>query len=371
MINEKIKLLLNLLNSKKLDLKKIKKEMDQISQIKSFENYSYLDCLLNPENIKGVRFPSLIPIPSLTFQLRSSLILRTSGKGGIYVKFNPFFLAENDIIGYSVTEKWAYGTEPDSFMGFRFYLSSPVSTFGYYNLFYYDGIDNLNGAYFIPGDVGQTVEKNIYNQYRLVSGSMKVKYIGSLNEAKGVLGGSIIFDKGKGFYSRNYQTSDMGAIPPYNFDPDYPYTNPSRVLIEDDEAKFSVCRDAFYNHEGPALEGLRMLYFPIDKSYYEFKKIVKKEDLKYSIYRPAGMPTDPTFYDKNYTETSGFNWVVYGENLPANSNCLRFDINLNFECLPDARFMNYVPLETRPYGMSNTEIEMSLNNIKNFAIQKL
>ena len=34
---------------------------------------------------------------------------------------------------------------------------------------------------------------------------------------------------------------------------------------EDDKAKFSVCRDAFYNHEGPALEGLRMLYFPIDK----------------------------------------------------------------------------------------------------------
>lgn len=92
-INTKIKNLLNLLNANILDLRKIKYQMDLISEYKESENYDYLNCLLHPEKYTNVRFPSQVAVPSATFQLKTSLNITTNEVGCFLIKCNPFFLS--------------------------------------------------------------------------------------------------------------------------------------------------------------------------------------------------------------------------------------------------------------------------------------
>jgi len=379
-INIKIKNLLNSLNAQKLDLRKIKYQMDLISEYQEKENYSYLEALLQPEKVKGVRIPSQIPVPSTTFQLKSQVIIKPNDKGCFVVCINPYFLAD---------ESFEYVT---SVSGLNTYVSQG-QTYNYYYRFYATNVSTfacnvrgeLDGITPLPRDldpnlliqhlriwnmkdIGQILPTNIYDQYRLVSASLNVRYIGPLEEAKGIIGGSILYDQHNSPCFEEYVDSGLGAMPPYNPPPPGTEGNPDATFYPQYE-NFDNLRDAFYHNESYCLEGLRMLYFPLDNSFEDFVKIfdgkhVSLERLyrEFSGYARWKIPED---YYKG-----GFNWVVYGQGLPS-TDSIRFEICCNFECLPTASFMNFCPIETRPYALTPIQKKQIYDEVKEQAVQKL
>ena len=369
-INITIKNLLNSLNSNILNLKKIKYQMDLISQYKESENFDYLNCLLYPEKYVNVRFPSQVTVPSATFQLKSSLNVSTNYEGCVLVKCNPFFLAQENVIGTSFVDRWDYSVA--SFYGLRHYVARNVTSLAYIPDGHFDGQITNYDFYWSPLNANQIVQNNVYDQYRLVSGSLQVQYIGNFEDARGFLGGSITFSKTQEISAETYFDAEMNRIPEYNFNPS---ANPHRTYFKanPDEYKFNILKDAYYNKEVSVLEGLRLLYFPLDNSFSNFKKIINRNSIYHTISPSVdgGMPTAICLHANDDSYKSGFNWYVYGQGLTPRKNCLKFDLCLNFECLPAAKFMNFIPVTMGPYGIPNKEMEMIRYQMKDLSIQKL
>ena len=92
---------------------------------------------------------------------------------------------------------------------------------------------------------------NVYDQYRLVSASMVVKYIGRLDIVSGVIGGAIVYNDDPtigAHFSQGTNTTNVYMAKYGNFD---------------------LAMDSFYHQEYMVLDGLRQLYFPLDNSFEE------------------------------------------------------------------------------------------------------
>ena len=61
---------------------------------------------------------------------------------------------------------------------------------------------------------------------------------------------------------------------------------------------------------------------------------------------------------------SGFNQFVYVLGAPPSSSCFKVDIYCNFECLPNASFLNYLPLSTTPGAMSNYDKKTTIGIVQ-------
>ena len=104
--------------------------------------------------------------------------------------------------------------------------------------------------------------------------------------------------------------------------------------------------DSFYWHENNCVDGIRLLYFPVDNSYEEYVKLLKPSLTTTVLPNGVagqGIPvvTSETDYLKN-----GFGFFIYTQNAPPGSTCFKVDIYCNFECLPDPKFLNYMPVST-------------------------
>jgi len=379
-INKKIKDILIDYDIGKLKLYDIKNIINKLYNNYKNNGYEYLNSLLYPEKYNGIRLPTEKPIPTCTFQLKSQVIIKPNDKGCFVVCINPYFLAD---------ESFEYVT---SVSGLNTYVSGG-NTYNYYYRFYATNVSTfacnvrgeLDGITPLPRDldpnllvqhlriwnmkdIGQILPTNIYDQYRLVSASLNVRYIGPLEEAKGIIGGSILYDQHNSPCFEEYVDSGLGAMPPYNPPPPGTEGNPDATFYPDYE-NFDNLRNAFYHNESYCLEGLRMLYFPLDNSFEEFVKIFNGKHValerlyrEFSGYAKWKIPED---YYK-----SGFNWVIYGQGLPS-LNCIRFELCCNFECIPNAKFLNYCPLEVRPYMLNNYKKKEIYDEVKKYAIQKL
>lgn len=369
-INIKIKNLLNSLNSNVLNLKRIKYQMDLISQINEIKQDAYLYDLLNPGSRRGVRIPSQFPIPSATFQLRSSIKFSSNPKGCFLWHCNPFFLGNPDLIG-------AHDDKVLQFQGrevvYRNFVCPPISTFGCIDF------ENLDGKHEITGinsllravDIGQILPGYFYDQYRLVSAEVVVKYIGPMEDGRGIIGGSISFDPLNNIFCSYY--NDVG-IRPQEVGPYDPFrsTDPCTVFLKPEYSVFDNLRHMLFNKENSCMEGLRMLYFPIDNSYEEFSPICSGKFVKfnYLYYFSEDSGFGALFDLPSDQLRPGFNWIIYGQDLPPSKEYFKMDIFCNFECLPSAEFMNYCPLEVNPYNIKLIEKQNMLEKIKELAIQK-
>lgn len=369
-INIKIKNLLNLLNANILDLGKIKYQMDLISQYKESENYDYLNCLLYPEKYTNVRFPSQVAVPSATFQLKNSLTISTNDVGCFLIKCNPFFLAQENAVGTSFIHHYSYS--PPSFISLRHYVTRFLSAMNYIDLSSFDGVNFRRYMQWAPLNSNQIVANDLYDQYRLVSGSISIRYIGGLDDACGFLGGSILFRKDKELSCEMYFNTATNSDPEYNYQP-VSTAYQSFYGVKQEECLFKYLRDASYNKEVSCLDGIRMLYFPLDNSFSEFKKVINRDSLfsKVPVEMGGGMPTELSVFSTENTYKTGFNWYLYGKDLPKNKNCLKLDLILNYECLLNSRFMNFVPISMRPFSLPNKEMEIIRYKMKNWSIQKL
>lgn len=368
-----VKNLLNSLNKDPLNLKKIRKEMDSISRIKQIKNYSYLEDLLNPETRKDARIPCEHPTPSATFQLKHSLFIPTNRKGCFLIKCNPFFLAQQSIMGASDMVKYKASQTAVSYIYMRCYTSNtPASTCFTLESNDLDGITDINGSSYTwyRLDIGQTVPDNVFSLYRLVSASISAKYTGSLTDMSGIIGGAVMYDDDSRIGALGYDVKAFGKPVPYNFDPTRGGIN-GAFWLKKGEAVFDNYRNAFYHQENPACEGVRMLYFPFDNSYQDYYKVLTKDQIKV-VFPPIPNTikleeyyfyVDPEYYK------SGFYWYIYGQGLPKESSCIRLDFYFNYECLPSPEFLNFASVKSLPYVLTPEEKEKIIEEFKKKFIQ--
>ena len=256
----------NSLRGDKINLNEVGSLIDAITHMKKESEKEYMTSLLYPESSRGSKIPSPIPVPSSSFQLHSSQILATNASGNLAIMFNPFYLE-------SVS------------------ANSTVFVNNNANL-----TGNASSPHFTATNFGQTIPA-VYGEYRVVSASIVIKYIGRLDVVQGVIGGAVVFDNGVS------QTA-LGAINP----------NLSRY------GDYNLAMDAYYTQENLTLNGMRILYFPLDNTYEQ--------------YQPMG------------TGVNGFGMFAYVYGGVPSATAYKVDIYVNYECLPDAAFLNYMPTST-------------------------
>lgn len=300
------------------------KQVMKLAEEKNTDELDYLNCLLYPEKMKGVKIPNVIPVPSCSFQIHSTLTVKTNDKGNLAIFFNPFFLC--------------YHTNSDLPNGYR--SSCWINNND-------DLIGDADCNYFVACDMGQTIPP-IYDQYRLVSGCLTAKYIGRVDEASGVIGGAILYD--------NYGYVGQGIT---NI-PNAATKNPAIRRL----GNFELARDSYYHQENTCLEGIKLLYFPVDNSYEEYVKIMLNADTQTT--------TDLIpFCDNKSIYKTGFNQFIYITGAPPSSSCFKIDAYLNFEGLPNATYLSYIPLAISTYALSVSQKNKIYKQIQNNVITKL
>ena len=340
-------------HNEKLDFEKIKNAVDALQQFNSRNEYTYLNNLLHPEKCKGVKIPSQIPIPSCSFQLHNCVTLRTNASGNLAIMFNPYFLASNihkETLNTYNLDNNRIRTHIDVFSSL--FVNNDPSLDGYSS--------NEN---WLPINIGQEIPP-VYDQYRLVSASLVIKYIGRLEDVSGIIGGAIVFDETSdigGYYTVYYQSSSGVEVP-------ISYPRVPNFLAK--YGNFDLAMDSFYRQENLCLEGIRQLYFPIDNSYEEYTKLMNEDllNITTNINEISGKP--PTAFRMSYKANenylkNGFNQMVYVLGAPANQTCFKLDIYCNFECLPSTQFLNYLPL-----SMSTNFITPEMKKEANIIVQQ-
>lgn len=341
------------INGEKMDFTQIKSAVDALMIFNKKAEYNYLNNLLYPEKCKGVKIPSQIPVPSCSFQLHNCITLRTNSSGNLCVVFNPYFLANQTHPNYiraGEDDNWIYEMRPSAFTSL-----------------FVNNSENLNGHTpnnnFTPINIGQEIPA-VYDQYRLVSASMVIKYIGRLDTVSGVIGGAIVFD----------ETPEMGCS--YNTKvtnkADGTTREEANFFVPEMLAKygnFDLAMDAFYRQENLCLEGIRQLYFPLDNSYEEYTRLMNDNLIKVTPINNTG-----TKYKIESTEDylkNGFRQVVYVLGAPADQACFKLDIYCNFECLPASPFLNYLPLSMSTESISNIEKKNAISIVQQKPIMNI
>lgn len=322
------------LNSDNINFRSVKQQIKDISKYDQVQTYDYLSNLLKPEKAKGCKVPSNIPIPSCSFQLHNSITLTTNTSGNVAFIMNPFFLASNNIIGQRLPNVEGNYTYVHKFLTSAWVNNSNTLT------------GSANDDNWTPIDFGQTIPP-VYDQYRLVSASLVVKYIGRLDTVQGLVGGAVLFTDNSALGGQvQVASSATGA-----YDPAGAGTNVVTTGLGQ-YGNFDLAQDSFYHSENMTLEGVRELFFPIDNSFEEYLKVLDKT----SGLDGNGGDSDPVeFVATPDMYKSGFNWFFYATNAPASSNCFKLDIYCNFECLPNAQFLNYMPISLTPFTVSVEE----------------
>ena len=328
------------INGENLDLENITKAADALLKYNTKSEYNYLNYLLYPEKCKNVRIPSPIPVPSCSFQLHNCVTLSTNQLGNLAFVFNPFFLGnQNDLDAF---KNKPIPTDPNTTVYDNF---NWLSTFFVNNHETLTGYESNNA--FAPVNIGQMIP-NVYDQYRLVSASLVVKYIGRFDIVSGVIGGAIIYDDTKRIGTNYYEIAGGVRRMSATGNTDYAkYGN------------FDLAMDSFYRQENLCLEGLRELYFPLDNSYEEYTKLVGTSALTEEYNGTLTFSIKDSDLYK-----SGFNQFVYVLGAPPSSSCFKVDIYCNFECLPNASFLNYLPLSTTPGTISNYDKKTTIGIVQ-------
>ena len=346
-ILEKINDIFDLLNKKDKNINEIINKIKELTEDNN-EN-EYLKIFLYPEIYKGVKIENIIPLPTCTFQLHTTKLI-TPYLNEFRIIFNPFFLYDKTYGTETYYEK--YGEKaplPLTKDSHGFYYTGLTS-------FYQSAINSV--AYknrFSPITIDQGIP-NLYSHYRLITACITIKYIGKLDEISGILGGTIITEENSyiggfgGYRSRDIQRN-MDYFKPYEKYSDY-----------------KQFMNSPYHKQYNCIDGIKLIYFPIDNSYEEFVEILKPNNI--INYTLGNNNYDFTLKcDKNYK--NGFNFYVYGLGLPNINNCLKVDIYCNFECIPNIEYKDSLPLNIYNNNLNIKSKQNIINSIRNKCILKL
>ena len=382
------------LNNDPVQLNQVKYQIDKAMKMSGKAELDYLNALMHPETERGVKIPSQIPVPSATFHLKASCDLKTNASGNLWGHLHPWFLGDDSYKGQRVM--WSYGissrqappvqvsttsmsqeirndveesqqigmdededkkidiskmlkdpfAEEDKEMDIKpkdkdklkqteqvGYLVKGISTLFFYNQTDLNGTTAIsNDDYISVIDIGQSIPAGVYDQYRLVSASMRIIYTGPLDEAAGVIGGAIVFGDRENIVGCQVQLKNY--IPDGNtFDS---YSNGREYSV------FNRLRYAPYFRENNILEGLRMLYFPIDNKSNEFCPLVGRDrTFMQTSWSGVNAPLIASDYMRD------FGWYFYVQGGPKQKS-FRLEMDCNFEVLPNAKVLNYMPIYISP-----------------------
>lgn len=349
------------LDANTLQLRVIQRQVEQLSKFSQEENYEYLQDLMHPETRPGCKIPSRVPIPSTTFQLKSVATLLTNNKGNLLIRINPCFLAEESAIG-----KVSVFTAPNG-IKYWLYICPPLTGFVYGN-----GND-INGETQMPytdtvfktQEAGQTVPTGLYSSFRIVSASVRAKYVGPVEKASGIIGGGICNETILGAGIRYYTLSYNNNPSPPAYDPSH--TTYNTFMYGHEFTNFNNINHLVYSRQGSCLDGVRMLYFPTDNKYDEFCKIFtgdynlfpKPPEYTYNnpVMQPAGQPNK-------------FYWLIYCQGLPISSSCVRLELTINYELMPSEKYLNYMPISINPVYIDSKVRRKLLMQVASHAVTK-
>lgn len=356
------------------DINELIRNIEELIKNKN-EKYKYLNCLLNPDIYKYSKIPSLMPLPSCSFYIHNTFKFETNSEGYAIIMFNPFFLYNTRLntynndnndksIFYNDNGKSVVWNDikniADSTQKYKNWYSSE-----YFTSFLFTNDSSINGNTEVFSWEAVNIEQDIppmYNQYRLVSTSVEVRYIGNNYDGSGLIGGAIILENINKLFSKYYKIL-------YNND------NTPRISLNyeySDVSKYSFLKKAYNSYfykENSWNEGLKMVYFPIDNSYEEFINMTDRNTYNYNL---------TGFYNQlspfiPYNGRNGFNFLIYVMDGPAPyRENYKMDIYCNFECLPNAEYLSYMPTNVNNiYKINNKEKKEMINILQEKPIMKL
>lgn len=344
-IIEKLNSLKNELNRDQVNLKSVQRDIKQLANYDNTANYEYLNSLLDPKNQKGVKIPGKIPIPSCSFQLHNFATFRANENGYDVFTCNPWFLANEGLQGKQVQ----IGEDE------TFYLAGSVSPYFFCRL---DAVDGKTVTdYWSSATTFTFTIPPVYAKYRLVSACATLRYTGELDQVKGIMGAAITYNK-----SNNIAFGYGNSLDNYAYG--------SLTQAFNDYGNFELIRDSFYSQDASCIEGLKILYFPLDNSFNEFKPVYDGSKTKWSMIPDVGpvATVSEDFYKP------GFNWMFYLQGCPydGSKRVFRMDFYMNYECIPKAEFLNYMPvtLDVRPC-LTNDLKKKFMEEVQDKAIQKI
>lgn len=268
----------NVMARDKINLNDVDNIVEFLIHYKKELSAGYLFSLLFPERSRGCRVPTKFPIPSLTFHQKSNLTITPNASNNWYLQWTPQSL-----------------------------LSSSYSTA-------YNGNLLLNNSTALNGSTADVVATNytsvtvdrlqtagMIQAYRLVSASMIISYVGSVDAHSGVIGGGV----------------DISYI--------------DSLLPDTASSVFSTIDDKIWNLQVNPYEGLRLVYFPKDYSDLSFIR--------------------PDISTQSNGISTCLRFLVYGQNMPSGAS-VRVDLYRNFEAIPYPGMSDFVTIDF--YKTKNT-----------------
>jgi hypothetical protein len=204
-----------------VDLKTLKSLFESILENKPDPEKMYLVGLLYPSKIKKPYFPHIFPMKVVARRQEFNLAVKTNANGDFLMQVCAPFMGLNSEISPSVDKC-------DIFFSNNINLSdsSPLTLNTQYQKI-------TNG--FVDGD--------LYDAFVLVACTVTVKYIGRLDKLSGYLMGGYTISQ-----------SDLNTL-------DYSYSTFNSILRSNNAVKTNS-----------TAESLKLVYFPPDNSFFEFKR---------------------------------------------------------------------------------------------------
>ena len=359
---KKLYFLKKLLDRDKLNLNSIKHAIDDLNYNKYKLKLDYLEDLLYPEKNKRVRIPSKIPVPTCTYNLTSRITLSPNPEGNLIIFINPYFLTTSKMDG----RRYDYTME--ALNTHRVYIRN-LFTKDYTGVCFsnnvgINGKDHLSALF--AKDIGMKIE-DFYESYRLVSGSVTARYVNTVLDARGTIGGAIIMDKSNEITCKYYIGADTTMHEEYN--PDNSFST-SDMPFFFKYGNFDNIRHSIYSRENYILDGIRLLYFPVDNSYEEFIPIYNGKGTEpKQIRKDVTIKPTMEINNGNFVKT-GFNWVIYTQNAPFEDNSICLDFCLNFECIPKQEYLDFLPVDVCSSALSLQDKNEIFEIVRNNAIGK-
>ena len=349
------------LDANTLQLRMIQRQIEQLSKFSQEENYEYLKDLMHPETRPGCKIPSRVPIPSTTFQLKSVATLITNNKGNLLIKINPCFLAEESAVGKASLYVG------DNNVKYWLYICPPLTGVTFANTDILDGETQLpfSETLFKTQEAGQIVPTGLYSSFRVVSASVKAKYVGPIEKASGICGGGICNEAIVGSGIRYYTLFYKNNPSPPAYDPSK--TNYNTFMYGHEFSNFNNINHLVYSYQGSCLDGIRLLYFPTDNKYDEFCKLFTGD---YKLFpKPAEYPyNNPAIQPVG--QPNKFWWLIYFQGLPVSSSCVRLELTINYELMPSEKYLNYMPISINPVYIDSKMRRKLLMQVASKAVTK-
>lgn len=278
------------LNKDKIDLRQLDNLIKILQHYNEDAKEEYINTLLYPETVIGRKIPTLFPIPSTTFQMHLvSANINIGNTGAFGWTWNPFFLAD----------------------------STPAQATSFFVNTLTDGAGAAANNFNPVGIQMNQIPPNIYGNYRLVSASVVVSYVGRMDVVSGVLGIGI-------------GLNNTGVAQPVA-------VGGAADVASQVFANFIQVDNLYFSERTQAANGVRAIYFPMDDKYTNFYPL-------YTTAQPGGAGGPGAALAATYA--SGFYFAGYGQGLQVQANSIRFDFYLNFETVVSPAFNNFIPQTT-------------------------